>query len=289
MIEVLEKILAPRWKPLWPSEFHICGNDSEPLQSAAVLSAIDFLLERKRIVELITNGLLLDKPDIISAVARIDKLSISLDVTNDDDYRKYKLPEGSTIDGYTKVLENMRKVEEHRKKVKSSLKISATFVATPKTFDKEQNLRCFEELKEAGVRRIRVRDDLFKVCGIVTDLGSQVGELNEKIKGVDIKYISPDNPYSEFKYCRGPRLWPALAVDGCLYACAHVANSKYQPFGDLMTADSLIELYQELFQPPRKNFISVSDIGCHRQCPSMLGRYNEPSLAKVRLGRKYYV
>jgi len=223
------------------------------------------------------------------AVARIDRLSISLDVTNDDDYRRHKRPKSSDIAGYTKVLENIREVSEYKKKVKSKLKISATFVATPETFDKAQNRRCFQELKEAGITSIRVRDDLFGVDGIVRNLRRRIKRLNKKIKGVEISYISPDNPYSEFKYCRGPRLWPALAVDGCLYACAHVANSKYQPFGDLMSSDSLMELYQEVFWPPNDSFITVADIGCHRQCPSMLGRYNEPSLAKAKLGRKSYV
>lgn len=136
LILTLSKILDPRWRSLWPSEFHFCGCDSEPLLSDAVLGAIKFLLQRNRVVEVITNGLLLDKKGII---------------------------------------------------------------------------------------------------------------------------------------------------------CAHTATSQYQPFGNLLNANSLYELYQELFCPPNRAFILVDEIGCERDCPSVLGSYNEPSLVEAKLHNPNYV
>jgi len=291
LIYILGKVLDSRWYPLWPSEFHICGNDSEPLLSDAVLPTIRFLLQRNRIVELVTNGLMLDKPDIISTVSRINKLNISLDVTNDDDYQKFKLPKGISLDGYTRVLNNIRNIIKYRKEneIKSKLHISVSFVATTENYTEDKFHNCFNELRDIGVNRIRVRDDLFEIYGKVSDLKCQIKNMNANIEEIDIDYISPEKPYSEFVYCRGPRLWPALAADGYLYPCAHVANSKYQPFGNLMTANSLIELYQELFYPPGKSFITVERIGCHRQCPSVLGRYNEPSLVEKILKKSSFI
>jgi len=282
LILALKKILDPRWRSLWPSEFHFCGCDSEPLQSDAVLPAIRFLLQRKRVIELITNGLMLAKKEMVPAVARIRKLSISLDVTNDEDYSEFKFPEGSSLaDGYTQVLKNIRSIVDYREKHESKLHISVTFVATPRTYEKEKWRKCFEELRDVGVKET--------FGPPIEELRTDMEDLDKYLANIKIRFISPEERYSEFPYCRGPRLWPALASDGCIYPCAHTATSEYQPFGDLLGAKSLFDLYQELFQVQRRNFVSVDEIGCHRDCPSVLGRYNEPSLAKKQLGRESYV
>jgi len=291
LLLALQKILDPRWSDLWPSEFHFCGCDSEPLLSDGVLPAIRFLLQRDRVVELITNGLLLDAPGMESVVARIRKLSVSLDVTDDGEYRTYKFPEhGESNDGYSRVVESLRKIAAYRNEDhKSKLHISVTFVATPETYEKGKWHRCFQDLASAGVNEIRVRDDLHETFGPpVQSLKADVSEIGKTIPGVKVRFISPEDPYSEFEYCRAPRLWPALAADGCLYACAHTATSEYQPFGDLLNSPSLFELYQELFQCRRRNFLRVEAIGCQRQCPSVLGCHNEPSLAARQLGRASY-
>lgn len=291
MVQALGKILDPRWPVLWPTEFHFCGGDSEPLLSDAVLPAIRFLLQRNRVIELITNGLLLGKEGVISITARIQKLSISLDVTNDQDYQRYKLPEGARdIAGYSQVVDNLRRVDDCRKQQQSHLHVAVTFVATPKTYNKDQWGRCFEELKAAGANEIRVRDDLNGTFGgPINNLKNDIDELSQRTPEIKVRYLSPDEPYSEFPFCRGSRLWPALAVDGCLYSCAHTATSVYRPFGDLLNADSLLKLYHDLFHPPRKGFLQVDDIGCNRECPSVLGSFNEPSLAKGWLGKEWYV
>lgn len=214
---VLSKILDPRWRSLWPSEFHFCGCDSEPLLSSAILPAIRFLLQRERIIELITNGLLLDRKGIIPAVARINKLSISLDVANDEEYKKFKYPEDNPgNNGYTKVLENLKHIAEYRKKYKTRLQnISVTFVATPRTYEKEKWCSCFAELRDVGAQEIRVRDDLNETFGPrIESLESDIKDIDKGLHGIKIRFISPEKSYSDFLYCRGPRLWPALAADG---------------------------------------------------------------------------
>jgi len=290
LLIALGKILDPRWYALWPSEFHFCGCDSEPLLSDQVVTGIRFLLQRDRVVELITNGLLLDKPALIETAARIDKLSVSLDVTNDEDYATHKFPVGSThTDGYSTVLKNLQSIAAYRQEYRSSLNISVTFVATPRTYDRDRWRVCFEQLQDAGVNEIRVRDDLNQTYGPpIAGLKNEIEEVGRSVPNMQVRFISPAEPYSEFAYCRGPRLWPALAADGCLYPCAHMASSKYQPFGDLLAAPSLLELYRDLFQARGQNFVPVAEIGCRRECPSVLGLYCDPLLAAKQLGGEKY-
>jgi len=281
VIFALGKILDPKWRTLWPNEFHICGNDSEPLLSDAVLPAIQFLKQRGRIVELITNGFFLhDNDEFIKCVARIEKLSISLDVTNNKDYRTFKCKEDSSVDnGYDRILNVIRSIHACKVKNKTNLEISVTFVATPKTYDKQEWKSCFEQLRGEGVVKIRVREDLLKTYGKTENLKKEIGEIGKELnnKEFNVHYKSPEKPLtdSDFSYCRGPRLWPTLAADGNLYPCAHTANSDYQPFANLMSANSLVELYQDLFWSSNNNFRRVDEIGCRRHCPSVLGRYND--------------
>ena len=287
VVSVLERIFSPRWTPLWPREIHFCGNDSEPTLSDATKPGIQYLLKKPVVVELITNGLKLDDNDLAEAVSQIHKLSISLDVTNNNDYTLYKRPRTDTgvsiKDGYDIVINNLRSIVQRRAKHNSPLHISVTFVATRKTYRTEEWKSCFKDLREIGVQNIRVRDDLHAKEG-VHNLQSEIAEMNRQMNGIDIAYISPEEPYTDFRYCYGPRIWPALGADCRLYACAHVANSDFTPFGDLLRYPSLMELYQAVFYPPNPPCPDVQSIGnCQRKCPSMLGRYNEPALAKRRL------
>ena len=291
LVRAISKILNPSYYKLWPSEFHICGCDSEPLLNESVLDTIKYLIQYKRVIELITNGLILDNQNIMSTVSRIQKLSISLDVTNDDDYKKYKLPRNSNQNnGYSSVINNIRNISKLREKYKSDLNISVTFVATPKTYNKDEWVNCFKELKSIGVQGVRVRDDLNNTFGPNIDgLKDDINEINRNLNDIKIQYISPESPYSDFSICKGPRLWPALAVDGCLYPCAHTATSEYIPFGNLINSTSMYHLYYDLFGPSKDNFITVERNGCKRNCPSILGSYNEPTLVEKKLGSEKYI
>lgn len=186
------------------------------------------------------------------------------------------------------VLENIKSVARYRKNHDAKLRIAVTFVATESTYDKAEWEDCFRRLRDAGVAEVRVRDDLTGTFGPpISGLKADIQEIDSRLSGLSAKFISPDKPFSNFKYCRAARLWPTLGSDGCLYACAHTATTEYQPFGDLLNSSSLYELYNGLFQPPKPNFLEVAAIGCERRCPSVLGRFNEPKLAEQMVGAKY--
>lgn len=260
------------------------GGDSEPLMASdVVVAGIKFLLQRKRIIELITNDLLLDSDEVIETVSRIHKISISLDVTNDSDYTRYKSPKNpAIIDGFSKVIKNINRLSKLKDRYETNLKMYVTFVATPKTFDDKEFENCFKELEEIGVNHIYVRQDINKTYGIVKDLRQKINAINEKIESVGIVPMSPEEPFTDkgFEYCVSPRLWPTLAADGCLYPCAHTATSQYQPFANLLSANSLIELYYNLFTPPSPNFLLIDEIGCNRICPPVIGSLNDTATAK---------
>jgi MoaA/NifB/PqqE/SkfB family radical SAM enzyme len=295
IIFALSKVLEPRWRPLWPNEFHFCGSDSEPLLfDEDIIPAIRFLLQRKRIVELVTNGLLLNNDELLKIVARINKLHISLDVTNDKDYRLYKLPKNlkdSYPEPYNDVLNNIRVISEYRAKFKSNLKIKVSFVATPKTFNREKWFNSIKEIKDAGVDSIRVRRDLTNRYGQVEDLKIIVKDAKDAFHDIRIRYQAENVTFSKcnFEYCRGPRMWPTLASDGGLYPCAHTANSEFEPFANLMASDSLMNIYQSLFYPPSKNHIKVKEIGCDRDCPPIIGSFNDSNSAIGNLKNPIFV
>jgi sulfatase maturation enzyme AslB (radical SAM superfamily) len=287
LISTLNKILSPYCKHLWTSRFHICGSDSEPLLAGKnLIPAIRFLLQRHRIVKLITNGLLLDDDELVKMISKISELSISLDVTNDRDYEIYKGYSG----GYTTIIENIKKINKYRKEYKSQLHILVTFVATPKTYDQKNWKACFEELKHIGVNQIKTRNDLNETYGLVEHLKADIEQIDKEIKGISIEYNAPDKPYKNynFKYCMATRIWPTLGADGCLYPCAHTANSKYEPFADLTSSNSIMEAYTECFSHPTNSFSTISDIGCERQCPPTIGSFNYPEDAKRNLCTDYF-
>jgi len=110
----------------------------------------------------------------------------------------------------------------------------------------------------------------------IPDLKNAVEESSRRF-GDDrfsVAHAAPDVPLSQcdFQYCRSPRLRPTLAADGALYPCAHTANSKFEPFGNLLGSESLIDLYQRLFSSPLSSHVRVDSIGCGRECPPVIGR-----------------
>jgi hypothetical protein len=259
----------------------------------AVVPAIRFLLQRKRIIELVTNGLLLSEQKLMDIIPRIHKLHVSLDVTNDDDYRDFKLPDGNqNTKGYTTVLKNLECINNQRQKLESPLKVKVSFVAIPDTFSAEKWNRCIADLHGVGVNTIRVRNDLSGKFGNVSNLKEIVDRSADSYNGmIDIRIAAPDIAFShdDFPYCRSPLLWPTLAADGALYPCAHTANSRFEPFGNLLAADSLIELYQRLFGNASNECLCVDLIGCKRACPPLIGSLNSPKTAIDMLGNSCYV
>jgi hypothetical protein len=258
----------------------------------AIIPAIRFLLQRRRIVELVTNGLLLSNNDELQqVVSRIAKLRISLDVTGDDDYVRFKLPEGSPPrKPYTELLQCLTTISDYRRRFKSSLHVQVSFVATQQTFREDDWLRCLHDLTAAGVDMAVVRSDYTGRYPAVPELQEMIQHARTEASGIKIR----DQTRAEllasdaFVFCRSPRLWPTLASDGQLYPCAHVANSRFEPFANLMSADTLIDLYQKIF-PPSRSHLTVEEIGCERGCPALVGRFNTPSSAAKILGGDVYV
>lgn len=192
-------------------------------------------------------------------------------------------------DGYSTVLENIMRINERRQQLASDLDIKVSFVVIPDTFSESKWLACVSDLQQAGVRKIRVRSDLSGKFTEVPNLKEIVHKSYHQCdKKIDIRLAAPDTAFSkcDFQYCRAPLLWPTLAVDSALYPCA---NSKFEPFGNLLAADPLIELYQKLFGTASNDRLLVDIIGCQRPCPPLIGSLNDKKTAENVLGKSYYV
>ena len=284
IVQLLSKVLDPRWKPNWPNEFHFAGADSEPLiEEDIVYEGTKYLLQRDRVVQLITNGLLLKSVKIRSIISRIEKLSISLDVSNDNDYDLYKMTNTGNK-GYSTVLENLEAIIKQREKNKSDLKIFVTFVATPKTFNETNWLSTFRRLENLGVNFIFVRQDLCKTYGVVDNLENWINSIKNEFKTSKLDFHAPPIAFEEigFSLCWAPRLWPTIATDGNLYPCAHTATTKYEPFANLFSEKSLIDIYNQVFNRPGPACMEIKDIKCLRQCPPMVGTFNDNVSIKKR-------
>lgn len=278
--KTIENVFNPVHQKDWPLEIHICGCDSEPLlKSRQVCWLINELKKRNRTVELITNGLLISKKNINDLI-KLDKISISLDVINDEDFFKYKVNRkvGNKF-GFTKVLENIHLILEEKKKTGSKVSIYVTFVTTPETFKDNLWKESFELLKDAGVNHIQVRTDINDSLGKVNDLETRINNISKELAAnsidydsldhFDIKYHSPLANEKSFDKCVSPYFWPALGMDLKMYRCAHTTLSIYEHF-----LDTLGEDYYEYYQNNRENIKSNLCIGCKKKCPPTLSRLN---------------
>ena len=288
---IIENVLNPKYRKYWPLEFHICGCDSEPLLKSKETSyLIEVLKSKKRTVELITNGLLINIEHAKSLML-LDKLSISLDVITDEDYFLYKTNNTrGEKKGVTKTIENIEMISRLRNKEARNVSIYVTFVTTPRTFDPDKWREMFIKLKSVGVNHIQVRSDLNESFGSVIGLESKIKEIAEELNATeldydsndnfDIKYHSPDQSETSFEKCVAPYFWPAIGMDLKMYRCAHTTISVYQSFLDLKNTD----FYEFYIKTKNKLCKEIDCIGCQKKCPPIINRFNY----NCSQGEEYY-
>lgn len=280
---VLEKIFDPKYEKYWPLEVHICGCDSEPLiKKKEVLYLINYLKAKNVTTELITNGLLINELDYKELI-KLDKLSISFDCVNENDFYLYKVNNKNvnSLNNVAKLCRTINEIDIMRKELNSNLSIYTTFIATEKNFNYLEWKSFFIKLKSAGVNHIQVRSDICKVLGDVEDIDMEIRKIAEELNAnsvsydkkfsFDIKYHSPNisEEQSLFLNCYSSNLWPSIGMDLKLYNCAHTTLNVFQWNTNLLNLKNYYEEY--CFG---KKFFEVNSIGCNGICPPTLRRMN---------------
>lgn len=271
----LGQIYVPEKKEYWPTEVHFCGCSSDPLLNHRVMKNAVRFLQDKAIIKVITNGAHLERylSDTMDLLL-IDKLSISLDVTNERDFQQYKRPQGRT--SLKDILCAIKTINEYRPIYNPKLSIYVTFVATPATYSKEQWAHFFSVLRDLGVNHIQVRNDytVFEE-EFFKKVKAEIAEISEDLGAHQVRYdnnASFDIKYNEYlprnkpcDYCMGYRLWPTIGADLSLYPCAHVANSSFHPLLNLSTSN-----YYSVYEEINSSFELEPVKHCHGNCPSLM-------------------
>jgi radical SAM protein with 4Fe4S-binding SPASM domain len=247
----------------WPTEIHICGNNSEPLLNYDFIKPFIESVSGKSVIKLITNGILLHK--CFDELHLIDRVSISLDCFTPEDftYKKY----GGNRDGeavFHKITDNIRELGRRVGLSGGKTKIFVTFVMDGIPDLSADGLDGFiKTLIDGGVNHIHYRKDFFTDCkiedfisetvirqrsifGIADNISCKAEDTNLCIKYNDSVM---ERGKTEAHDCVMTALWPTVAADGRVYPCAHTANAAgkieglglntemdyYEWFGDIIS------------------------------------------------------
>jgi|GEM_PF-2270656 len=272
-------------REFWPTEAHICGNNSEPLLNRDFIANFLEISYRKTIIELITNGVLLH--NYFELTDKIDKISISLDCFSAEDFVKYK---SGTKEQFAKIIENIKTIDNLRKSSAKRTILYVTFVLGYVPSIEEVGIESFiEMLVDFGVNHIQFRtnyilkssnyEDYLK--SLVTRLRAKFGIShdaviynNDNINQLYIKYneyTSRAISLSSTCGCTMMPLWPTIAANMCMYPCAHVANEENKING-ISIMETKLDYYQLFDYIKKREYTPVcSEVNL---CPSMAYYFN---------------
>ena len=281
--KVFNSIFEVGKEEFWPSEIHFCGCNSDPLLNKEVMkNAIQYLNERNVTIEIISNGVCLKDyiSNNIEQLLLVDKISISLDVVNEQDFYSYKSLNSKIC--LKDIINSIEKICQNKYKTNSQLSIYTTFVATPETYSKEEWLQNFTELKNIGVNHVQVRNDYTnydknfynKVKLDIEEIAIKLNakEINYKeSNSFDIKYNEYMPRNSEFEHCLGYRIWPTISADFLMYPCAHTANEYFVSLLDLKKTN-----YYDIYSLDDFSYYEKEPCkNCSKKCPSLIYYINQ--------------
>lgn len=277
---VFESIYRNDKRDYWPREIHFCGNNSEPLLNLDFIKkTTDFLCEKSDI-KIITNGLLLNT--CFDIIRKINKVNVSLDVTNANDFVKYK---HGKKDDFEKILRNIKEINfiKKRLQIKNPV-IYVSFVISDKNFNYGNFNSLCQTLKDIGVNHVQVRKDYYndllsedevkdQVVAVAKALGAYQDYIyygDEDENTFDIKFNEKaDRLKFSFIECKALWFWPTIAANGIVYPCAHKANEDNTYLG--ICLENLENYYEWI-----EEHIKVWKIKCDTPhlCPSNLNYLN---------------
>lgn len=274
--KMIDSIFSADKKEYWPKEIHVCGNNSEPLLNREFIDKLIETIQGKCKLKIITNGILLNQ--YFEKITQIDKINISLDVVNSEDFCKYKK---GKLNDFEKILNNIKKISEIRG-VGNKPIMYVSFVID-KLYEEEELIEKFSILKKIGVNHIQLRRNYKESCKS-TEIQKMIKNVISRFKmnnleidynvdsfnTFDIKYNEKSCRRNKNENCFSYKLWPAIGANGIVYPCAHTAKQNFTP---LLNESILNNNYYDFIDKilSSNNFFRCE---CSDLCPSNLNYLN---------------
>ena len=271
-LEILKMIFNTEKHDLFPQEVHFCGNNSEPLLNEdIVIEGIEYLKTLGVKTNIITNGLLIDK-EMAKRLQSANTISISLDATSNFSYCNNKCLHHEYEEPFDKICQNIELLNINRRNSNTDQVISTSFLISDLdelNFDFEL---CLRSLSRIGVDLVKIRFDANNVSqqNMYSTVRKKIDEYNVSDSEMSVVCGFSDDSVENkiFSECYGPMIWPTLAANMKMYACAHCANLGYNFFLDLYN-DNYYEYYQR-----HNNVLFAREINCDINCPPLLAMIN---------------
>jgi MoaA/NifB/PqqE/SkfB family radical SAM enzyme len=219
-----------------------CGTTGEPLINPAIIYGIKLFKDAGKKVIVFTNGLWLDKKydnrEYLYPILEADTLRLSLDAGSEKTFKQLK-----GVDGFARIINNLRKLIEEKKRKGSKLNVVIGYVIGTKNY--QEITKATRLMKLLGADEIRFRVDLTDQEGIRNISQLIIKQLKKARRCQDerFKVISEYSEkeidkeslfHADGRKCFNQHFWACIGPDGNLYACGHRTYCGIRPYGSLL-------------------------------------------------------
>lgn len=232
-----------------------CGTTGEPLVNPITIHGITLFKKLGKKVVLYTNGLWLDKKTeqaipYTDIIIQADKINISLDAGTPKTFLEIK-----KVDGFDKILKNIKKLIAAKNLHKSSLRIDVSYVISLHNF--QEIATTAKLIKQLGADHLIFRVDFAHPETIRSIAQKIIEEKTKALKENSPKFQvsfaysdeeilngeeSKDALYAQRKKCFNHNFWACIGPDCNLYVCGHRTYAGVEHFGSVLETP-LIDLW----------------------------------------------
>jgi cyclic pyranopterin phosphate synthase len=238
----------------------------EPTMNPHLKDAIEYLKNNSNIeMGMFTNGTMLSRFDLYeTVVTSLTWVRISLDSGVKEKYDKLRVTNSSN--NFDMVIENIKKLIEYKKKLKSKIAIGVGFVVTRDNFD--EVLTFANLFKDIDVDYCQYKPEIIQVERNLSDnkkdqipakfwANKVVNLLYEASKILGNKFqcnsykiedliMDKNKEYGrEYKQCLGSQFQPCIGADGEVYVCTSHRGHTERSYGNLKDK-SFIQIWNDV-------------------------------------------
>ena len=213
----------------------------EPTVNPDTLRAVVYAKESGLDVGYITNGMIMTDEVAETILKNCVWIRISLDAGTPDMFKKIH---GLGEEAFYSVIENIKKLVQFKKKLKSNCTIGVAYLTGRET---KRGMHDFARLSSTlGVDYAQFRP----FHNDFTDVGKEIGEVREKYENDMFKIVGSIQKYSKFKEenkrpytkCYGVNFCTVICADGTVQTCCHTRGKDKYILGNIKK-DSLRNIW----------------------------------------------
>lgn len=218
----------------------------EPMTNKCLFPVMDFAHNLGLEMGTFTNGALLNETNSRQIVEQCKFIRVSLDAATGDTHARLHRPRNSEADNFYKILENLSRLVQLKKKSHSRITIGTSFLVNDENF--HEIYQAAKLVKELGV-------DYFQIKPVVIFDGTQldtsifikaqpfimdaeaIAEKGFDVFSLDYKFkdlMDPEHNYGrQYTECLGHSFIGTIGADGEVYLCCHLRGLPEYSFGNL--------------------------------------------------------